>query len=189
MWQLAANSVGISTPELVAAIAGGSSLGALITAIFAGSKEWLTARHQRKGRARLVHEDLYRLQSTVTRMYYAKQQDDWEERWALPELASREAQQDVLSALTDPELRWLSSGLGWGQYLRSSEWPAGIDDDPIELWKHYEAFARGRLALHRWMPSPYRPHEPDHIVEPNQADTNRKPLERIDEARLRKGSL
>jgi hypothetical protein len=181
---------GVSTGELIAAIAGGSSLGALLTLITGVARESLSARRLRRGRARIIHEDLYRLQSTLTRLYYEQPSNSG---WLLPELAGREDYLDVLSALGGQRLDALSSALGWQTYLRN-RWDGGGALTEDQIRRMYLRFASGRWAIGRlagidWRSRNswhYRPHDPDDLV-PVSERTRRpkKPLVAIERAEAR----
>lgn len=86
----------------------------------------------RRGRARLLHEDFVRLQSTITRLaYQTDKEHDWGERsWLLAPLTSSDAQQDVPAHLSGWRLSECASALGWAEYLRG---PEGRGSAPSDL--------------------------------------------------------
>jgi hypothetical protein len=140
--------------ELVAVIAGGSTLGAVLVGLVSGMRTWQRERSLRKGRARLIHEDLYRLQSTLTRLFYetcpsSKLGDNRTNPWLLRELADHNAHLDVIAHLRHTKLKALSSALGWDAYLRSSWKHNGPVPKKPEIIKIYKACAAGRWAVER----------------------------------------
>jgi hypothetical protein len=126
---------------IIGAAAGG------VSGVFAGARE---SRITRRGRARLIHEDLYRLQSTITRMYYEREDEaGWGSKsWYLNPLADKEDQQDVLGHLRRWKLNTCAGALGWAEYLRSGrehdDVQAPTKDDLIKI---YARIAEGRMAV------------------------------------------
>jgi len=119
----------------------------------------------RRGRARLLHEDFVRLQSTITRLaYQTDKEHDWGEKsWLLAPLTSPDAQQDVLAHLTDWRLSACASALGWAEYLRGPEGRGSAPSD-VELEMIYRRLAVGRLAVADLAKLNYRPHVALHLV-------------------------
>jgi hypothetical protein len=123
-------------------------------------------RTSRRGRARLLHEDFVRFQSTVTRLVYQTDKaHDWGERsWLLAPLTSPDAQQDVLAHLTGWRLSGCASALGWAEYLRGPEGRGSAPSD-VELELIYRRLAGGRLAVADLAKLKYRPHVASHLVD------------------------
>jgi hypothetical protein len=161
--------------SIVGGSLGGSALGA-----------WLAARAQRttrRGRARFVHEDLYRLQSTVTRLYHQTNAErEWGEKgWLLHPLAEREDQLDVVGHLRGWRFTACASALGWSDFIRRGfAHGTAPDDDALE--KIYLQLAAGRLAVAQLARLPYAAHIPEGVVAPDRRTRNRdRPLQRVDE--------
>jgi hypothetical protein len=159
------------------------SIGATIATVLVGSTGlsgvcltiWVRLTN-RRGRARLLHEDMWRMQSTIVRLFY--QTGEQGERpnnkaWMLPRLADPEAQQDVLAHLSRWPLsaRWrfsaCASAIGWGEYLREAYEQDEIPADG-ELGKIYERLAVGRVALSRLARVKYRTHSGSDLIEDPQ---------------------
>ena len=81
---------------------------AIVTVVVAGTGllgSFWSVKTNRRGRARFLHEDMWRLQSTIARLFYqtSLQGECGESKaWLLAPLANPEAQQDVLAHLS----RW-----------------------------------------------------------------------------------
>jgi hypothetical protein len=156
------NAVEVLT--IIVSLVGGSTGGAALGGWQAARIRGMTLR----GRARLVHEDLYRLQSTVTRLYYqTPTEKQWgSSAWLLDELAAKEDQQDVVAHLrTRTDFTNCAGALGWSDYLRSSY---GKGDAPLdaELVSIYERLDCGRRAVARLAHLHYEAHHPENVVKP-----------------------
>ncbi len=152
------------TLTIVTSIIGGGLLGTLGGWV----SSWRTAALTRRGRARLIHEDFYRLQSTVTRLFFqTKAEGDWGARtWLLTALADKGDQQDVVAHLKAREDFGACAGaLGWAEYLREGYGNAQAPDDRT-LRTIYWRLDLGRQALKHIADLPYAAHDPEHIVEP-----------------------
>jgi len=149
---------------IVTSLVGGSLGGA-------GLGAWQSARLQgmtRRGRARLVHEDLYRLQSTVTRLFYetlAPQQ--WgSTAWLLSALASKDDQQDVVAHLKDrTDFSNCAGALGWAEFVREG-YGQGTAPSDTDLVAIYGRLDLGRRAIAGLAKLDYDAHYPDHVVAP-----------------------
>lgn len=120
----------------------------------------------RRGRARLVHEDLVRLQSTIARLVYQTHAEGerGDRSWLLTQLADTEAQQDVLAHLSGWRFAECASGLGWGEYLREAyDRVAAPSDDELEMI--YRRLAGGRVAVAKLANVKYRPHDALHLFD------------------------
>ena len=145
----------------VAPLVGGGAAGAAIS--WARTKQSCDAN--RRGRARLVHEDLLRLQSTIARLARQKGgHNTWgEDSWLGVPLAETEAQQDVLEYLSEWQFSACASALGWAAYIRRGYNCAVFPSDD-ELEGAYRRLAGGRAALAGLAGIPYRRHDAQRLV-------------------------
>jgi hypothetical protein len=158
---------------IIASLAGGSATGA-------GVAYWQAAglsRTTRRGRARFLHEDLYRLQATITRLYYeTASESKWgKQAWLLSALASKDDQQDVVAHLEGEKFTRCAGALGWAEYIRSGYGKDAAPSDD-ELVAIYRCFDLGREAVADLARLKYKAHIPERIVTPaarirNQAAT------------------
>jgi hypothetical protein len=153
------------------------------------------SRTDRRGRARLLHEDLLRMQSTIGRLcYQSAAEGKWGERaWVLTRLAEPEAQQDVLAHAS----RWwlpepwrfsaCASALGWAEYLREA-YGSGTAPSDVELRKIYGRLAAGRLAVARLASIDYWPHDPQGLFH-SRRRTPAVELDKIGEPEARREAM
>jgi hypothetical protein len=139
--------------------------------IVAGLGAWRAVqveRMNRRGRARLVHEDLRRLQSTVGRLYYAtKKEGEWGEKaWLGEPLADSDDQQDVVAHLKGENFEDCANALGWAAYFRRvyTDRPKGLAHTDEDLQKRYREFDRGRRALVGLAKLPLKDHDAKQII-------------------------
>lgn len=139
-------------------------------------------RAMRRGRARFVHEDLMRLQSTVARLYYQTVEGEPGERsWALEPLATRDDQQDVVGYLrTSWRFHACASALGWADYLRAEMRRRRRPSDD-ELRRLYVRFATGRRALSRLAGLRYTSHDVGRVISSDLLDARDEGLPKIDD--------
>jgi hypothetical protein len=159
------------TLTIVTSILGGGLLGTLGGWV----SSWRTAALTRRGRARLIHEDFYRLQSTVTRLFFqTKAEREWGERsWLLTALAGTSDQQDVVAHLRAREdFGDCAGALGWAEFLREG-YGTGQAPDDLTLRAIYWRLDLGRKALETIADLPYAAHNPDHVVEPDARIRNK----------------
>jgi hypothetical protein len=144
----------------------------LATALIGAFVSWRLFRTTLRGRARLIHEDLWRMQSTVARLYYQRtEQFMWgaNAAWLLTALADPEAQQDVLAHLSHRRLSpsWefpaCASAIGWAEYLRGA-WGYGRPPCDCELEEIYERLAEGRIAVASLAHIGYRQHRGKKLI-------------------------
>jgi hypothetical protein len=169
-----------STLTIVTSLLGGGLLGT----VGGWLTTWQVAEMNRRGRARLLHEDLYRLQSTVTRLFFqTAAEGDWGEKpWLLVPLCDKADQQDVISHLKAGEgFSDCAGALGWAEYLRE-DYGSGRAPDDQALQKMYRRLDRGRRSLETLAKLPYATHDPEHVV-PLQARERNKHVELAAEPR------
>jgi hypothetical protein len=142
--------------------------------IVAGLGAWQAAQAAKlnlRGRARLVHEDLRRLQSMVGRLYYGTEREgEWGEKaWLGEPLSDSDDQQDVVAHLKGENFEDCANALGWAAYFRRvyTDTPTGLAHTDEELEERYLQFARGRRALIGLAKLPFRDHDAKQIVGPN----------------------
>ncbi len=151
------------TSTIVTSLIGGTFFGTLGGWVSA----WRTSNLTRRGRARLIHEDFYRLQSTVTRLVFQTEKEgDWGDKsWLLTALADKPDQQDVVAHLRAREDFGACAGaLGWAEYLREAYGNAQAPDDRT-LSTIYWRLDLGRRALEGIGDLDYAHHDPEHVVE------------------------
>jgi hypothetical protein len=152
------------TLTIVTSIIGGGLLGTLGGWV----SSWRIAALTRRGRARLIHEDFYRLQSTVTRLFFqTKVEGAWGERsWLTTALADKGDQQDVVAHLKAREdFGDCAGALDWAEYLREGYGNGQAPDDRT-LRTIYWRLDLGRRALKDIADLPYAAHHPERVVEP-----------------------
>jgi hypothetical protein len=152
--------------------------------IVAGLGAWQAVqveRMNRRGRARLVHEDLRRLQSMVGRLYYATEREgEWGEKaWLGEPLADSDDQQDVVAHLKGENFEDCANALGWAAYFRQvyTDRPKGLAHTDEELQDRYLEFARGRRALEGLAKLPFKEHDAKQIVGRNLKRNAQSPLQ------------
>jgi hypothetical protein len=163
------------TVTIIVSLVGGSTGGAVLGSGFGA---WQAARLRgitRQGRARLVHEDLYRLQSTITRLFYETDEESQpgKQSWLIPALAGTEDQQDVVAHLRGADFKDCAGALGWSAYLRNSYDTDVIPSDE-ELTHIYERLSDGRRAVACLAKLGYEKHKPLRVVSTQQRKRNRQ---------------
>lgn len=149
---------------IVTSVLGGGLLGTVGGWLSA----WRIADLNRRGRARLIHEDFYRLQSTIARLFFQTgAEGDWGDKsWLLLPLADKGDQQDVVAHLKAGENFTSCAGaLGWGEYVREG-YGHGRAPSDLMLRTIYWRLDLGRRALAGIADLSYTHHEPDHVVAP-----------------------
>jgi hypothetical protein len=152
------------TLTVVTSLIGGGLLGTLGGWV----SSWRIAALTRRGRARLIHEDFYRLQSTVTRLFFqTNAEGEWGEgSWLLTALADKGDQQDVVAHLKAREdFGGCAGALGWAEYLREG-FDHGQAPNDRTLRTIYWRLDLGRRALEAIADLPYAVHHPERVVEP-----------------------
>jgi hypothetical protein len=137
-----------------ASLVGGTVGGTALTRYYASR----TKRDIRKGRARLLHEDLMHLQGTLARTFYAEEIAWWDESWLLPLVTTSVDRRDLFTALSHDEYATLASALGWMDYLIEGRKAARPPPTDAELTRIYERLAAARYGLRRVGDFTYRPH-------------------------------
>ena len=153
-----------NTLTVITSLVGGSLLGTLGGWL----SSWRTSQLTRRGRARLIHEDFYRLQSTVSRLIFeTNAEGDWGPKsWVTSPLADKSDQQDVVSHLKKRvEFGDCAGALGWAEFLREAY---GVERAPndFSLRTIYWRLDLGRKALADLSDLPYSAHHPERIVPP-----------------------
>jgi len=154
------------TLTIITSLIGGGLLGT------AGGwvSSWRIAALTRRGRARLIHEDFYRLQSTISRLFFqTRSEGEWGAKsWLTSALADKGDQQDVVAHLKGREDFGTCAGaLGWAEYLREGY---GIDHAPDDrtLRTIYWRLDLGRRALAGISDLPYSAHHPERVSPPQE---------------------
>jgi hypothetical protein len=146
-------------PTVVASLIGGTAGGAGLSAGFAARRR----RAVRKGRARMLHEDLMHLQSTIARTFYAGPGTWWEDAWIVIPATSEADRQDLYSILERNEYTAVASALGWMDYFMRGR-DAGRDaPTDQELRTIYARLAAARYALRDCGDVEYRVHRPEQM--------------------------
>jgi hypothetical protein len=104
-----ASGNGIHVTTFAATIVGGTAGGTALTAGFKALRE----QGVRKGQARLLHEDLMHLQSTLARTYYQEGTEWWQDSWLLPLVTSGDGRRELFGAVRREEYAAVASALGW----------------------------------------------------------------------------
>ncbi len=156
---------------IIVSLAGGS-VGGTGVAAFQAARLRDTAR---RGRARLLHEDFYRLQSTITRLYYETQAEgDWgSASWLLVALTNKADQQDIVAHIpAGGDFTACAGALGWAEYLREGygHGAAPNDDRLIDM---YTKLDRGRQVVLTLAKLAYAPHDAEGLVKPAARLRNR----------------
>lgn len=86
-------------------------------------------RRTRRGRARLMHEDLMRCEVALLRVLAEPLSARWREEWFLAPMASATDAADVVSRLNPRALAPVSSALGWAEYSRNISQNPGSRSD------------------------------------------------------------
>lgn len=152
------------TLTIITSIIGGGLLGT----VGGWVSSWRTADLTRRGRARLIHEDFYRLQSTVSRLFFeTKAEGEWGPKsWLTAALAEKADQQDVVAHLKRREDFGNCAGaMGWAEFLREGY---GIGEAPNDeaLRTIYWRLDLGRRALAGIADLRYSAHHPERVVPP-----------------------
>lgn len=153
-----------STLTVITSLIGGSLLGTL----GGWASSWRVSELTRRGRARLIHEDFYRLQSTVSRLFFQTgAEGEWGPKsWVTLPLADKDDQQDVAAHLKKREQFGDCAGaLGWAEYLREAYGAERAPND-LSLRTIYWRLDLGRKALAELADLPYSAHHPERVVPP-----------------------
>ena len=147
---------------VLVSIAGGSLGGTGLKSLI----EHRSARSDVRRRGRLIHEDFYRLQSTITRLYYrANHETNWgEPAWLLPALASGDDAVLVLGMLNAADFEACASALGWAATLRNAHDQKGTLFVRADLKKVYNRLDAARQILARKTGIRLRAHDTTSII-------------------------
>jgi hypothetical protein len=149
--------------SLAASLITGGVGAAWITASLTDRAEEAKQRILRRGRARILHEDLMHLQSTLSRTFYDGEAAWWQDAWLRPLATSEEDRQDLFAALERSEFTTLASGLGWVEYLIAGKRAGLPPPSDADLCDIYRRLAGARYALARVGDFAYRPHDPQQM--------------------------